>query len=163
MTAPRPVVTSPVDPGDLDELYQDLYDHQLDEFFRGRLLVVIVTGDRGWTNYRLVCENLDRFSISELHQGGAAGADRCAKNWALRRGVPSFQHPADWKTFGKAAGPLRNIEMHKSVNADLVVAFKNNFGAKPNGGTEHMVSLAWDTGTPVWHVDELGARWLTRP
>jgi hypothetical protein len=163
MTASRPVATSVVDPGDLDELYDDLYAHQLDEFFRGRLLVVVVTGSRDWTNYRLVCENLDRFTVGELHEGAARGADACARRWAISRGVTSFRHPADWKALGRSAGPRRNIEMHKTANADLVVAFKNDFGATSNGGTEHMVSLAWDTGTPVWHVDELGARWLPRP
>jgi len=131
-----------------------------DELLRGRVLVVIVTGDRYWPNYPLVCENLDRFTIGELHQGGATGADRCAKHWALDRGVPEFEHAADWTTFGRAAGPIRNKDMHETVKPDLVVAFKNDFGARPNGGTEHMVSLAWGTGTPVWHVDEVGARWL---
>lgn len=131
-----------------------------DDLLRGRLLKVIVTGDRHWMAYRLVCTNLDRFTIGELHQGGAPGADRCGKRWAISRNVAHFEHPADWTTFGRAGGPLRNIDMHKSVAPDLVVAFKNNFGANPRGGTEHMVSLAWGTGTPVWHVDELGARWL---
>jgi hypothetical protein len=132
------------------------------EYLRDRLLVVMVTGSRDWTNCRLVCENLDRFSIGELHEGAARGADACARRWALSRGVTSFRHPADWTTFGRSAGPRRNIEMHKTANADVVVAFKDDFGAT-NGGTEHMVSLAWDSGTPVWHVDALGARWLPRP
>ena len=147
MTAPR-LVATPVDLPDPDEL------------LRGRLLVVIVTGDRYWPNYPLVCETLDGFTIAELHQGGATGADRCAKHWALDREVPEFEHAADWATFGRAAGPIRNKDMHETVKPDLVVAFKNDLGANPKGGTEHMVSLARGTGTPVWHVDEVGARWL---
>jgi hypothetical protein len=157
MTASRPVATSVVEPNRLNELHEEL-----DEFLRGRLLVVVVTGSRDWTNYRLVCQNLDRFTIGELHEGAARGADACARRWALSRGVTSFRHPADWKAFGKSAGPRRNIAMHKAANADLVVAFKDDFGAV-NGGTEHMVSLSWDAGRPVWHVDALGARWLPRP
>lgn len=153
-----PVTASPVDPSGLDDLFEGMYEN-----LKGRLLVVVVTGSRDWTNHRLVCENLDRFTIGELHEGAARGADACARRWAVSRGVASFRHPADWAAFGRSAGPRRNIEMHKTANADLVVAFKNDFGAAPNGGTEHMVSLAWDTGTPVWHVDTLGARWLPRP
>lgn len=143
-------MTSPVD------------ERYLHESLRGRRLVVVVTGSRDWANYRLVCENLDRFDVSELHEGGARGADSCARRWALSRGVPTFRHPADWNALGRSAGPRRNVEMHRTANADLVMAFKDDFGV-PNGGTEHMVSLAWGTGTPVWHVDTLGARWLPRP
>lgn len=153
MTAPRHVTTRNLEvPAD-----------DPTEILGRGLLRVVVTGSRDWTNYRLVCENLDQFLISELHEGAAPGADSCARRWAISRQIPSFRHPANWAQFGKSAGPRRNIAMHEEVGPDLVVAFKNDFGANPRGGTEHMVSLAWGTGTPVWHVDELGARWLTRP
>lgn len=133
------------------------------ELLQGRLLTVIVTGDRFWSNYQLVCDTLDAFTIGELHQGGATGADHCSKTWAEARRVPQFEHAAAWGTYGRGAGPIRNIAMIKEASPDLVVAFKNGLWDNPNGGTEHMVSLAFDTATPVWHVDEVGARWLQRP
>lgn len=159
-----PVVPRPVGSTiELEGLDRDLFAHDVEEFLRRNPLIVIVTGDRNWADYALVCENLNRFTVGEVHHGGARGADRCAERWAIAWGIPHFQHNADWARYGRAAGPLRNIEMHEMANADLVVAFKNNFGANPHGGTEHMVSLAWDSDTPVWHVDGLGARWLQRP
>jgi hypothetical protein len=150
MTAPRPGATAT----------SSLFDDYLEELLQGRLLKVIVTGSRDWTDYRLICLNLNRWTIGELHEGGARGADSCARRWAIAHKVPAFRHPADWKKFGRSAGPRRNVDMHDSVKPDLVVAFKDNFGLNPNGGTEHMVSLAWDSGTPVWHVSEDHAGWL---
>lgn len=44
-------------------------------------------------------------------QGGAAGADSLARQWASAHGVRCETFPADWKTHGRAAGPLRNQAM----------------------------------------------------
>jgi hypothetical protein len=133
------------------------------ELMASDALVVIVTGDRDWADTALVFEALDGFRIKELHHGGARGADWCAKTWAIRREVPHFEHVADWALLGRSAGPRRNITMHDDAKANLVIAFKDGLGSNPHGGTEHMVSLAWKSKTPVWHVDHDGARWLPRP
>ena len=68
-------------------------------------------------------------------QGGAAGADRRAREWAehWRHDVETFA--ADWGAHGRAAGPKRNAAM-VDAGADLVVAF-------PGGrGTASCVALA---------------------
>lgn len=69
-------------------------------------------------------------------QGGAKGADRAARDWALRLDGPRpITFAADWARYGRMAGPLRNEEM-VAAGADLVVAF-------PGGrGTESCVELA---------------------
>lgn len=51
--------------------------------------------------------------------------------------------PANWKKFGKAAGPLRNVKMIEEGKPDVVIAF-------PGGhGTANMVALAEASGIPV--------------
>lgn len=121
--------------------------------------MVIVTGDRNWHDYPPIEANLSRFWIGVLHEGGARGADRCAQNWAVIHQVLYETHRADWPREGRRAGPLRNIRMYGEASPDLVIAFKDNFGTNPRGGTEHMVSLALNGNTPVWLVGNGQAQW----
>ena len=81
--------------------------------------------------------------ISCLVHGAAHGADTLAGEWAKIRGVPVEVYPAEWTTFGRAAGPIRNKRMLVQGKPDSVVAF-------PGGlGTAGMVRLATQAGVPV--------------
>jgi hypothetical protein len=74
--------------------------------------------------------------IEVVIHGAARGADALAGDWARRNGVKEEIYPADWNSFGRAAGPMRNLEMLKAGKPDLVVAF-------PGGtGTAHMVKAS---------------------
>jgi len=53
--------------------------------------------------------------------GGARGADALGAKYARTYGHTIEHYPADWKTHGKMAGPLRNEEMAKV--ADLALVF----------------------------------------
>lgn len=53
-------------------------------------------------------------------EGGAAGADSLARDFANENGLPVMEFKPDWKKYGRAAGPKRN---------DAMVAF-----IKENGG-----------------------------
>lgn len=65
--------------------------------------------------------------------------------YAEERGIPVRAFPADWTTHGKAAGPIRNSQMLKDGQPDLVVAFLG-----PNSrGTANMISQAEKAGVPV--------------
>lgn len=78
-------------------------------------------------------------------QGGAAGADYFAREWCFRSkpAVEMINVPADWKTHGKAAGPLRNQRMIDEHKPDLVLAF-------PGGrGTADMIKRAIAAGIEV--------------
>lgn len=72
------------------------------------------------------------------------GADQLAAKWARRLDdVPVEQHPADWGSHGRAAGPIRNREMLES-GIDAAIQF-------PGGrGTAHMRSLLDEKQIPVW-------------
>jgi hypothetical protein len=58
-------------------------------------------------------------------------------NW-----VPVEEYKADWDTYGKSAGPIRNQKM-LDTGIDYVIAF-------PGGrGTEHMKKIARKAGVTV--------------
>lgn len=95
-----------------------------------------------WAQAR-IAGGLDRLIViqGECPYGGA---DLFAKEWAIRHGVEHEDVPADFKSFGKAAGPIRNSVMVAS-GADVCIAF-------PRGearGTGDCIDKAKAAGIPV--------------
>jgi hypothetical protein len=88
---------------------------------------LIVAGGR---DYPLEDDDFDKLSsidgITELVSGGAKGVDQDAETWATSKNIPIKQFKADWKSYGRAAGPVRNREMAKY--ADAVVLFPGGKG-----------------------------------
>lgn len=112
---------------------------------------VIVCGSRDYFDRMRVNYVLDRVMYAEgplfIIHGGARGADQLAGEWAADRGIPCAIVPANWKTYGKGAGPIRNSWMLE-LKPDLVVAF-------PGGtGTANMISQAKEKGVRVMEVGE---------
>lgn len=92
--------------------------------------------------------------FTELIHGGAAGVDRLAGLWAKRHGVPVHVYEADWNSFGRGAGPIRNQRMLDDGKPDLVVAF-------PGGrGTADMVRRAREAGVEVIDPDSQAWRFF---
>lgn len=58
--------------------------------------------------------------ISEIISGGATGADALGERYAKAEKIPLTVITADWKTYGKAAGPMRNTEIVE--RAERVIA-----------------------------------------
>lgn len=94
---------------------------------------VIVTGSREtdypWTLWAIerVCEvwrqetkEADDFII--VHGDCPTGIDHAMDTFFRLYGFEVEPHPADWKTHGKAAGPIRNQEM-VDAGADMCIAF----------------------------------------
>lgn len=107
---------------------------------------VLVCGGRDYENFDVVRATLDSLKPSLIIEGGAAGADYCAAHWATKTGVPIRTFPADWKSHGRAAGPIRNQQMLDEGKPDLVVAF-------PGGrGTADMIRRARAAGVPVQEI-----------
>jgi len=111
---------------------------------------VLVCGGRDYADHERVNEILDKIHettpITELAQGGAAGADRWGKFWAVDRKVRWREYRADWDQHGKAAGAIRNKRMLVEFKPDLVIAF-------PGGrGTAHMVGIAHAAGVDTYIV-----------
>jgi len=80
--------------------------------------------------------------IDVLIEGGAPGADFMAREFARWAGIPVETYPADW-SLGKAAGPIRNLQMLEEGRPDLVVAFEGG------AGTRNMVKQARRAGIEV--------------
>lgn len=84
-----------------------------------------VIGSRDFVDYARMEQCLLRnFRVEEIEvviSGGARGADTLAARFAGRHGLPLEIVPADWKTHGRKAGPVRNAEIVE--RADVLVAF----------------------------------------
>ncbi len=75
-------------------------------------------------------------------------AVRLAGEWAQEQGIEVKARQADWKRFGRGAGPKRNRQMLEE-KPDLVVAF-------PGGrGTAGMIRVATKAGLQVIMAEEM--------
>jgi hypothetical protein len=122
---------------------------------------VIVCGSRDFTDSLLIRTVLDELHTGPMqlvHGACPTGADFLAQQWAdVREGsgprITVFRFVADWRRWGKHAGPHRNKQMIQS-GADLCLAFYLPVapGVDPlsvNRGTRGCVKLARDAGIPV--------------
>jgi len=73
---------------------------------------VLIYGSRTWLNHAPIRAFADSLpSDATVVTGGAAGADHIGFLAAKARGLHCEVYPADWKTYGRRAGPIRNQEM----------------------------------------------------
>ena len=88
---------------------------------------VIVSGCRDFADYELLKEKCDFYlqnkkpEIIVIVSGHASGADALGEHYAQERSYETEIYPADWKTNGRAAGPIRNAQM--AAVADALIAF----------------------------------------
>ena len=116
---------------------------------------MIVCGGRHFNDPAYLWRQLDRLSAdrggircvidgaSDDVTGPYVGADYWGHQWALARLIPYERFHADWKTLGRAAGPIRNKRMRDEAKPDFVAAFS---GGK---GTRSMIDLALEGGIEV--------------
>lgn len=110
---------------------------------------VLVCGGRDYKDRSRVYAELDALhnQMSALVCGGAPGADTLAWDWGWHRNFYCERIMADWKTHGRAAGPIRNQKMLE-WGPDLVLAF-------PGGrGTADMIRRAEAAGVAVRRIAE---------
>ena len=114
---------------------------------------ILVCGDRFWTGIDSIKKELDQYPRNAIMIHGACkGADSLAGYVANRLGFKNIQeYPADWKQFGKAAGPIRNREMLKQ-NPDLVLAFHKHI--EDSKGTKYMLAIAEKAGIETKLISE---------
>ena len=136
----------------MSELYREAYLNS----YR-----VIVAGSRTFLDYDLMCRELDNlFWISpefenrdiKIVSGMADGADTLAIRYADEHQLTKILFPANWKSYKRIAGFLRNEDM-LSVATHLVV-----FWDGKSSGTRHMIEIAKAKGIPVW-----GLKYLCSP
>jgi len=109
---------------------------------------ILVCGDRHWTDEKAIRRELGAmFTGSTVIHGACRGADAIAGKVARELGFAVEEYPADWDKYGRAAGPIRNRQMIKEGNPDLVIAFHPDLSKSK--GTADMCSAAKQAGVPV--------------
>lgn len=111
---------------------------------------VVIAGGRTFQDYDLLsarckdilADKMGTFEVTIL-SGGAKGADQLGERFAKEHNLDIEYHKADWKSFGKRAGLIRNAEM--AENADALIAFWD--GA--SSGTKNMIDNAYQNGLIV--------------
>jgi len=110
---------------------------------------VLVCGSRKWKDYDKVYRVLKSMAprVKLVIEGGAPGADTCAREAAKELRLPWVEFPADWMKYGKAAGPKRNQEMLDKAKPTLVLAFHEDW--KLGVGTQDMITRALKAKLPI--------------
>lgn len=109
---------------------------------------VIIAGTRTFKDYDLLCSYAD-YMLSQVEEpieivsGHAKGADTLGERYAQERGYKLTLFPAEWKQFGKSAGPRRNLQMAEYANALLA------YWDGESKGTKNMIELAKEKGLKV--------------
>jgi len=84
---------------------------------------VIIAGSRYYTNYDAVCAVIACFpyTIDTVVSGVCRGVDACGEQWARLHNKQLLAMPADWKTLGRKAGPIRNEYMVEAASGLILI------------------------------------------
>jgi hypothetical protein len=111
---------------------------------------VLICGDRRWSDEDAMRRFVDQLPADAVVIHGAArGADRMAGRLAQQRELEVKEFPADWKRYGRAAGPVRNKQMLE-VKPDVVAYAHDDLEASK--GTKDMVKQALKAGVAVRNI-----------
>ncbi|MDR3049232.1 MAG: DUF2493 domain-containing protein [Elusimicrobiota bacterium] len=95
---------------------------------------IIVAGSRDFSDYAFLSKKLDALGRKDIIVSGMAkGADLLAHQYAKEHNMEIIEMKANWKKYGRAAGPIRNREMAKI--ADALIAFWDG----KSKGTKNMI------------------------
>lgn len=92
---------------------------------------IVVCGSTKFYDYSLLESSLNEIlgeysnDTIEIVSGHAKGADSLGERYAYEHNLKCTVFAADWKRYGRAAGPIRNSQMLEYVKQEnpLVVAF----------------------------------------
>ena len=108
---------------------------------KNKEIKLAIVGSRTFNSYDEVNTVLSEFissndvTVTEIVSGGAKGADALAERYAANHNIPTKIYYADWKKFGRRAGPIRNVDIIK--RCDVCVAFWDG----ESHGTKHDIEL----------------------
>lgn len=88
--------------------------------------------------------NQSGFEITEVVSGTARGVDRLGEEWGEANNISIKKFPANWDSYGKRAGYMRNIQM--AEYAESLVALWDG----ESKGTKHMIDIAKSKGLSVY-------------
>ena len=111
---------------------------------------VVIAGCRDYNNYDEAKSYIDfcLFNIRKenniiIVSGCASGADALGERYAEENGFKVEKYPADWKTYGRSAGPRRNKQMAQV--SDYVICFWD----EKSKGTKSMIECAKKYQKPI--------------
>lgn len=113
---------------------------------------VIIAGSRNAdaTDLQQALTHCDwKHLITAVVSGTARGIDQAGEAWAAQEGLAVHRYPADWRRYGRSAGPRRNRQM--AAAADGLIAVWDG----KSRGTRSMIDAARSRGlrTFVWCTD----------
>ena len=121
------------------------------------MIKVIIAGSRNFYDYNIVEDTVISYFMSrgilkenvEIISGGARGADNLGEQLASSYGLKLTIFPAQWDTYGKAAGMIRNKEMADYAAKDSDKAILFAFWDGQSRGTKGMIDIAKRCGMEV--------------
>ena len=109
---------------------------------------LIIAGSRTATDYQDLLDAIKYFGlaqdITEIVSGTAKGADTLGERYAKENKIKLTRMPADWDTYGKSAGPIRNGKMVEYSEGLLAL------WDKKSKGTKNCVELAEESNLRVY-------------
>lgn len=115
-------------------------------------MIVGVVGTRTFTDYNLMCHILSNYNITKIVSGGARGADRLAKKYAIENNIPIKEYFAEWDKYGSSAGVLRNTDIIN--DSEMIIAFWN----MKSTGTLDSIEKAKKQKKPIVIIDYVKRR-----
>ena len=114
------------------------------------MMHIIIAGCRDFNDYSVVEKEVMNFIGKyigkleiEIISGGAKGVDTLGERFAKEHNLSLKVVPADWKTYGRSAGPRRNEKMARM--AGTLIAFWDG----KSRGTKNMIETANKFGLRV--------------
>ena len=115
---------------------------------------LVIAGSRDFNDYALLSKAVDKHLSDKVDDakiiiisGTAPGADQLGERYAKEKGYKLECYPADWGHYGKAAGPVRNMNMANV--ADGVIVFWDG----ESSGTKNMIETAKAKNIPCTVVE----------
>ena len=112
---------------------------------------VIICGGRDFADKKLCFDSLGRllseYEAMEIVSGHARGADLFGEEYARIHGLKLTVFKADWKKYGRGAGPVRNRQMleYALKGTAVIIAFWDG----KSKGTKNMIDQARKAGAEV--------------
>ncbi len=111
---------------------------------------VVIAGCRDYNNYDEAKPYID-FCLSNIRKenniiivsGCASGADSIGERYAKENGFEVEKYPADWRAYGRSAGPKRNKQMAEVC--DYIICFWD----EKSKGTKSMIDYARKYNEPI--------------
>lgn len=111
---------------------------------------IVIGGCRDFEDYSVFepfvdkcLERLSKEGKITILSGHCSGVDTMAEQYAKKKKYGLEIYPAEWKKYGKRAGPLRNELMVKK--SDFVIAFWD----KKSRGTKSLIEFAKENEKPT--------------